>query len=728
MGSVVRLLSLSLCGALGIGIAICLATSSVPPQPTTTTSTASSAASKVARASDRKPARSTANTVAAKPVQSPNQKPASAEGNSQSPKVAADTTPGPVLVTPQPAFAQQPIPPANPDLVNRLEGAIHSLQNQQQERQATLNKTLEALQSLTGVDLPAATPAASPAPPAAAAPSASQSENNDPFADDKSLPRPAEAVASPPASRTEIKEIEGEGDGKLSIHIQDSDLREVLDLLAEQGGLNILASNSVQGKVSASLSHVDIDTALNAILRSTGFTARRDGAFVFVGTSKDFLLMDESVDKVGARIYRPNYIRATDLQMLIQPLLTPNLGVCSVTAPSEVGIAANDADAGGNSFAGGEAVLVRDFEAVLAQVDQVFEELDKRPMQVSIEAMILSVKLADKNSFGVDFALLRDQANIRLVSGKPLTDLGQMKFDGGLKFGFLDSSLGVFVTALETIGDVNVIATPRLMCINKHRAQILIGAQLGYVNTTLTETSTAQNVQFLEVGTQLRLRPFISNDGLIRMEVHPELSTGNVRVEEGFTLPDKELTQVTTNIMVRDGCTVIIGGLMREDLTTTTSQIPLLGSTPGIGFLFRQKTETIERRELIVLITPHIVYEPQACAEGDKGACDFHRRQAAYADHMSCLGTRYLGRKYFRNAQDLWARGDGPRALKAVNLAIHFDPESRAAIELRSDIMAGNHMGDHSGGNGVMQEMPLAPMQVDVPGNARNINKPGSMQ
>ena len=416
--------------------------------------------------------------------------------------------------------------------------------------------------------------------------------------------------------------------------------------------------------------------------------------------------------------------------MLIQPLLTQGIGLVSVSAPSEIGIAPDDSAAGGDTFASGEAVLVRDYEAVLAQVDQVFQELDQRPMQVNIEAMILSVKLADKNSFGVDFALLRDKANIRLASGKPLADLGQMNFDGGLKLGFLDSSLGVFLTALETIGDTNVIATPRLMCINKHKAEFLVGAQLGYVNTTLTETSTAQNVQFLEVGTQLRLRPFISNDGMIRMEVHPELSTGNVRVEEGFTLPDKELTQVTTNIMVRDGCTVIIGGLMREDLATTTSQIPLLGSTPGIGFLFRQKSETTERRELIVLITPHIVYEPQAYAEGVRGAGEFHRHQAVYADHMSPIGTRYLGRKYFRIAQDYWARADGARAVKAVNLSINFDPQNRAAIDLRSDIMAKSHVGDHSGGNGMMSgnlppgEQMHLPGEVDTPGHIRPITRP----
>lgn len=717
MSSIVRLLALALCGALGVGVAICLATSGEGPK--------SAARPKAAPAL---PTRSAA-TKPLLPRSSGAERSSPARPSSKQPDAPAtvavpEAAKEPVVVAPQPAFTQQPVPAKNTDLINRLEGAIGTLQNQNDDRQQTLDKTLDALKTITGLPEPV------PGSPAVAQPRRGETIDGD-----GSLPDPRPAPASNNRQpKTEITRIEGEGDGRLSIHIQDSDIREVLELLSEQGGLNILASNSVQGKVSASLNNVDIDTALAAILKSTGFTARREGNFVYVGSAKDFQMMDESVDKLSARIYRPNYIKASDLQALIQPLLTQNLGIVSVTTPSEIGIGADDSGAGGDTFAGGEAVLVRDYEAVLAQVDQVFEELDQRPMQVAIEAMILSVRLNDKNTFGVDFALLRDKANVALVSGKPLASLGDMKFDGGLKFGFLDSSLAVFLTALETIGDTDVIATPRLMCINKHRAEILIGRQLGYVNTTLTETSTAQNVQFLEVGTQLRLRPFISSDGLIRMEVHPELSTGSVRVEGGFTLPDKDLTQVTTNIMVRDGCTVIIGGLMREDLGTTMSQIPLLGSAPGIGFLFRQKTETTERHELIVLITPHIVYEPKDYAEADRGACEFHRQHASYGDHMSPIGTRYLGRKYFRIAQDYWARGDGARAVKAINLSINFDPQSRAAVDLRSDIMANNHLGDHSGGNGIMSgnapgggEMVI-PMDVDTPGGIRSITKPGSLR
>jgi type IV pilus assembly protein PilQ len=758
MSSVVRLIALALCAALGVGVAICLATSKVNPGKP-----------KAPIASiERLPATPSAATPpAAPPRVAKLQLPISADSDESARPAKQPPKPSPriaktrgstkaVVIAPRPAFAQsledqlrdklqeqdneeqqQQVPqePTSPaDLVDRLENTINRISKEQVKNKDSLNAAVKAI---TGKD--AAALIGAPDPGAAARPQLPAPSDVNPL-----LPAPVAKPAATPnftaapsrAPKADIKRIEGEGDDKLSIHIQDSDIREVLDLLSEQGNLNILASNSVQGKVSASLNGVDIDTALDAILKSTGFVARREGRFIYVGTPKDFQLMEEAVDKLGTRMYRPNYIKASDLQALIQPLLTPSVGIVSVTTPSNIGIAPDGNTAGGDLFAGGEAVLVKDYEAVLAQVDQVFEELDKKPMQVAIEAMILSVRLNDKNTFGVDFLLLRDQAHVRLASGKPLTDLAQMSFDGGLKFGFLDSSLGVFINALESIGDTNVIASPRLMCINKHRAEILIGSQLGYVNTTLTETSTAQNVQFLEVGAQLRLRPFISSDGLIRMEVHPELSTGSVRVEEGFTLPDKELTQVTTNIMVRDGCTVIIGGLMREDLTTNTTQIPLLGSTPGIGWLFRQKTETTEKREIIVLITPHIVYEPTAYAEGEKGACEFHRHQAVYADHMSPIGTRYLGRKYFRIAQDRWACNDRDAAMRAVNLAIHFDPQCRAAIDLRGDIMAQNHLGDHSGGNGEFSVPPPGSPppgsiyegedQIDPPGSSAAIYPNGS--
>ena len=555
---------------------------------------------------------------------------------------------------------------------------------------ARLQQALDYVKQQLGPDsdTTAADTTAADAPPAVVPP--------EPKADDpEQLPPGAgEPIAQVPLSKTSIDE---EGDGSLSIHIQDADVREVLELLGEEGNLNILAGTSVQGKVSATLRGVDVEGALDAILKSTGFVARREGKFIFVGTPADFDSMEQALDKLATRVYRPNYVTAAELQALITPLLTEAVSAISVSTAAEMGIETDDSAAGGDNFAGGDVVVVRDYEAVLAQVDQVVDEIDVRPLQVAIEAIILSVKLDDQNQFGVNFQLLRDKSNVKLGWGTPAGSLGEVRFEkGGLKFGFLDSSLGTFMDALETIGDTNVIATPRVMVLNKHRAEIQIGEEKGYVSTTITETSSSQSVEFLKLGTQLRLRPFISTDGLIRMEIHPELSDGSVDTSSGFTLPNKEVTQVTTNVMVRDGCTMLIGGLMRDQLSTTTSQVPLLGSLPVVGVLFRNKQETVERRELLVLITPHIVYEPGTCREGDQAASEFHRRQAVYADKMSPLGKRSVARRYFRMAQNAWAAGDRKKALRFVELSVHFDPLNRAAIDLRSDIWSGSQQGEHT--------------------------------
>jgi type IV pilus assembly protein PilQ len=238
---------------------------------------------------------------------------------------------------------------------------------------------------------------------------------------------------------------------------------------------------------------------------------------------------------------------------------------------------------------------------------------------------------------------------------------------------------------------------------------------------TQTQTSTVQSVDFLETGTQLRLRPFISRDGLIRMEVHPEESTGSVAVENNFTLPNKDVTEVTTNIMVRDGCTLVIGGLIHEQLANTASAIPVLGSLPWIGPAFRTTDQPTQRRELIVLVTPRIVYEPGTSREGTKLLSEFERRESVYAEKMTPLNRRSVARRYFRLAQAAWAKGDRDTALRFAEMAVHFDPLSREAIDLRADIWQGHRVGEHTldapesaaPGPGLVDGPEIAPWVLD---------------
>jgi len=476
-------------------------------------------------------------------------------------------------------------------------------------------------------------------------------------------------------------------DDRLTINMENSDIRDVLPILGKAGGLNILSSPNVVGNISASLENVEVDTALDAILRSTGFVARREGNFVYVGTAEDLQIMAAADETLGTRVYRPNYVTALEIEKLITPMLSVGVGVVAISTAAEVGIPSDSTTTGGDSFAGEEVVLIRDYETILTEIDKVIAEIDQMPLQVAIEAMILSVKLDDRNHLGVDFELLRNRDTIRISSGSPLNSLITAPFNEGLKVGFLDSNVFAFIDALETVGDTNVIASPRLLCLNKQRAEILIGSELGYVSTTVTETAATQTVEFLEVGTHLRIRPFISSDGMIRLEVHPELSQGSVRVEAGFTLPAKEVTKVTTNIMCRSHSTVVIGGLIREDLVTTASQIPVLGNLPFVGPIFRERTEDMERREIIVLLTPRIVDELQSGAEGKRYAGQFGERRDVFLDKMSPLGKRHYGEQYARLATASWSAGNAEVALRYANLAIHFDPLHQHAINLRSEIL-----------------------------------------
>lgn len=650
MHSLLRFSLLFVCAAAGVGVAISLAMTVVPGEE----------GSPVDR--NKKLFEVAADPPAPQPT---------------APSVAQQLPPvvPPIYIQSQPPVAQD---------ASGVERALERIQEATERNGDVFQNVLERLQNnglppnVVGTTPPAASetvPVQQPLPP--------------PPAPLGNLPQPAPQTAEEIAPRGIAQVNKGEGDDQLQINVQDSDIRKVLELISAESGLNILASKNVTGAVSASLTNVDVNAALEAILKSTGFVSRREGNFVFIGTPADLEEMDRTQDTIASRVYRPNYVRAAELQALITPMLSQGVGRISVSTAADVDIPADTTKTGGNSFAGSDVLIVRDYEMVLRQVDQLVNELDTQPRQVAIEAMILSVKLDDEFEFGVDFNLLRDQNNVRLISGAPLANLASMNLNGdGLRFGFLDASTAVFINALETIGETNVVASPRVLCLNKQRAEILIGSQLGYVSTTVTENASTQSIEFLEVGTQLRIRPYIFNDGTMRLEVHPELSTGNVRVESGFTLPDKEVTQVTTNVMCRDGSTVIIGGLIREDLTNNTTQIPFLGSIPYLGVAFRQKTETTTRHEIIVLITPRLVCDPVLNGEGKQAQQEFAVRQANYADKMSPIAKRHYGRHYLRLAYAAFHAGDNLAALRYSNLAVHFDTMNLEANNLRTQVAA----------------------------------------
>lgn len=766
MKLLLRLALLTLCGAAGVMIAVQVA-SSRPAEAEMIASVSQDEAFAAAKATDvgHAAAEIVAADVKAEPRDddSPAAPPAAAQ--SIPADDATETPSAPRYNRPQPRVAQQSqaipglpgIDPAvlqqlPPEEVEKLVGqAMQIMQQQNGAGAATdpaallqmiqgggasqgpggvqanpLNQLLQNVQQVRqqgGVLPPTVAPSAPVAPNAAVAPN-------------PAVPVAQAAEALPPAPGAAMQleplppTVVAAADGRLVIHSRDADVRNLLEQLAEQAGLNILASESVQGTVTVNLQNVTVDEALSTVLKAAGYVSRRDGSVLYVGTSADFAALEKSLDRIGTRVYRPNYVAAKDLSQLLTPLLTPSVGKLSISTPPATGIAPDNGSSGGDSMSQQDALVVQDYERVLVEIDQVYRELDRRPAQVSIEAVIVSVTLNDANSFGVDFQLLRDQEHVRFGWGTPRqaplqgggsvdpitgANIGEFAFNtGGLKFAFLDDTLGVFLNALETVGDANVIASPKLLCLNKQKAEILIGQRLGYISTTVTQNFSTQNVEFLDVGAQLRLRPYISADGMIRMEVHPELSEGEVVVSGGFTLPKKTLTEVTTNVMCPDGCTVIIGGLMRENLRSNSTQVPLFGSLPLAGPLFRNKTENVERTEILVLLTPRIVENGEIAEEGANHYRDTYDMEGAKFHRMSPIGKAHLGRDYLMRAQAALQQGDRARAQRFARLAVHYDPLNRESVRLYTQLNGGGRVVEQGWGAQAVvgDDLPL-PAAVD---------------
>ncbi|MCH8828816.1 MAG: hypothetical protein IID45_04485 [Planctomycetes bacterium] len=497
---------------------------------------------------------------------------------------------------------------------------------------------------------------------------------------------------------------QGIGKERFSLKIQQAEISEVMEMLAQMAKFNVFLGKNVTGTVSANLRNVTVEEAISGILRSMDFVAERDGRFLFVMTAADAEKQRKSRRKIVSKIYRPHYISSADLQSLITPILTPKpIGKIAITNAGEMGLDTDSKKAGGNMLSQGDALLVQDYSDVIKEVDAIVAEMDVPPMQVVIETMILQVTLNDDMALGVNFALLTNSRKNLLVSGNGEQLNNSSGFPGaaagadnilpamgafiapalGLKYGFIRGDISGFIDALESIGDTNLIAAPQVRVLNKQKAHLIIGDRLGFSTFTNNGTESIQNIQFLDVGTKLVIRPFIAPDGLIRLEVHPELSSGFI---DKNGIPQSQTTEVTTNVMVRDGTTVVLGGLIETDIKESYSQVPFLGSLPWIGNLFRRKEESIRRRELIVLITPRIVREPADAVQGDAVLYENERRARYFRNHLSPINRSNLARFHYELAQKSFDRGELLGARRHVKDSLKHNKQHQEALRLRDQI------------------------------------------
>jgi len=514
----------------------------------------------------------------------------------------------------------------------------------------------------------------------------------------------AEIQSSPDSQEVNVGSF-----GQVDLHVKDLEISQVLQLLGLQSERNIIASRNVAGSISADLYGVDFYEALDAILHTNGFGYQEKGNLIFIYTTAELEAIQEAQRKVIHRIVRLNYITAADASAFVTPLLS-TAGSLSVSSDVSAGFQPSIGDGGANSFAYSDTMIVHDYAENVDEIVAVIKELDKRPKQVLVEATILTASLKERNSFGIDLSVLADFALDKfldplgvvdeVISGvTPLnnssaaasTTVGNTGTgSAGVKVGIVTNNVAAFIRALDDVTDATIIANPKILVLNRQKADLLVGGKKGYLSSTSTDTSTTQTVEFLEIGTQLTLRPFVSDDGFIRMELRPSISDGTISLLGSSVIPETTNQELTTNVVVRSGQTVVLGGLFKEDTTVARSQVPGLGDIPILGALFKGRDDTVNRDEVIFMITPTIIKDESLNKIGDRMGDTIEMvRLGARKGLLPWSRTKMIS-SHLRIAQRFFEEGDSQKALWSTNLALAVEPMSPEAIRMKAMLTAQN--------------------------------------
>jgi type II secretory pathway component GspD/PulD (secretin) len=476
---------------------------------------------------------------------------------------------------------------------------------------------------------------------------------------------------------------------------KDMKIRDALRFLATKYQKNIVPSASVDGMITVtSLYNVTFDEALKSIL-GYGFKYEQEGNFIKVYSAEEFKKMKEDPARMITKVFTLYYVSAAETAKLIAPVLS-SVGTIQGSSPAKTELPAGESIGtgimGGDAMALNDTIVIRDYPEKVAEAEALLKDLDVRPRQVLVEATILSATLDEDTQFGINWNTIGGVAisSISAIAtagegGAETTGFAEPG-DGGLRIGVTRGNVVALITALEEITDTTVLANPKILAVNKQLGQVYIGTKLGYRESDIVASSGAVQegqVKFLDTGTKLVFRPYIGNDGYIRMDIHPKDSFGSLNVEG---VPNETSTELATNIMVKDGETIVIGGLFRDVVTSTRNQIPILGEIPLIGFLFRGTSDETQREEVIVMLTPHIVKEPSE-TEGEAAAEDIARKGYGARMGLQWISVRRLAEERYTKAMKLYQDGDNETALYELGWSLALRPTYLEALRLQERIV-----------------------------------------
>ncbi len=471
-----------------------------------------------------------------------------------------------------------------------------------------------------------------------------------------------EGVAVQPEPKTVLQQ---KLDKQISLDLRDMDVVDVYKFLAFKGDFNITISKALAGRVTLYLKRVTIKDSLDIISIANGLAYRIVGDnIIHVMTEPEYVAMygKKFSDKTDVRIIhlsyaKPAYVLETlknmksdigrivideDTGSVVMIDTVENLDkmtnmVREMDYPLETRIYdikyANAEDVAAklrakldNKAVGSvqadtrsSQLIIQAFPGRIKEVEEIIAVLDKKTRAVLILVRILKVTLNPKFDMGISWDTLFDKVkSMQLVGSFPISStistassLGSV---GKIGIGSLSSDdFTVELKLLKQVAETKVLANPSLMVTNNKEARIHIGDKLAYVTTTTIGTGESQQVNeavtFIDVGVQFSVTPTINDDGFVTMMIKPEISSqaGTLETPQGSEVPLINTTLVETSVIVKDGHTIIIGGLRKDDFAKTRKGVPWLMDVPVVGNIFANTTKSKTQTEIIILLTPHIV-------------------------------------------------------------------------------------------------------------------------
>jgi len=445
--------------------------------------------------------------------------------------------------------------------------------------------------------------------------------------------KPAVADASqPPVAQPVAAAVKNYTGEAISVNLKDVDLKDFFRLIHEISGLNVVLDPAVRGSVTLVLDEVPWDQALDIVLRNNGLSKELDGNVLRIATrdtlkreandERDLLKAEtEAVDPVTVtRIL--SYAKASELMNPLKRFLSSRGDVMAIDRSN--------------------TLIIRDIPAVMPQVDNLIRQLDRKSQQVEIQARVVQASRSFARDIGTQFGVAGFNATPNTVNfyggnpvatqGSPLfhqpappivvgsaaaagpSSTGQIPLNVNLPAvaptsGFLFSrvspnyTLDFIITAAESKGVGKLLSSPQLVTQNNALAEIKQGTQIP-IQTTINNTIS---VQYVDAVLRLQVTPQITADGNVFMEVVVE----NTQVDSGIPLvngiPALSTQSAKTKVLVGDGGTVVIGGVMVSQQQTNILQVPLLGNIPLIGHLFKETSVKVQSQELLFFLTPRLL-------------------------------------------------------------------------------------------------------------------------